>query len=368
MVLKMKIGILTCHDVYNYGATLQAYALCKYLNDNVGETEIINYKPPYLYKLIDFMEVDAPKWKKNIFRRWCYRIYTFPVKLKQIRKYVRYKRFNQKYLKIARPLLKNNEDLKKVKKWNICICGSDQIWNSSTYPLGEDPAYFLGFHSGVKIAYAASFGGKKVSAVGQKNIKIYLPGFRAVSVREKSAIDILKRYGIDAVCVVDPVFLLDRNIWNNFAKMPRNVPEKYILAYGYDNSEEFSKALKEYTHITGFPIISVNTKIFRNAGPREFIALVQNAAMVITTSFHATAFSIILHTPFIVARTKNNDLFERIENILSMGELQNRKYSELIKTEKGLLEKIEFNKVDTCRKKYINESKKFLNTVVNIDD
>ena len=36
----MKIGILTCHDVYNFGATLQAYALCKYLNDNVGQAEL----------------------------------------------------------------------------------------------------------------------------------------------------------------------------------------------------------------------------------------------------------------------------------------------------------------------------------------
>lgn len=364
----MKIGILTCHDVYNFGATLQAYALCKYLNDNVGQAEIINYKPRYLYKLIDFMEVDVPRWKKNVFTRWFYRLFTAPSKFKYIKKYIRYKEFNQKYLKISTPTLKNNEDLKKVKKWDICICGSDQIWNSSTSPLGNDVAYFLGFHNGVKIAYAASFGGKNISARGKKYIETYLPMFKAISVREKSALDILKQCGINAVHVVDPVFLLDRNVWTNFVRMPHNMPRKYILAYGYDNSDEFSEALKEYTNVTGLPVVSINTKIFRNAGPREFIGLVQNATMVITTSFHATAFSIILHTPFIVAKTKNNDLFERIDNILTMSGLQNRKYSELMKMQNGILEKIDFEKTDSCMKKYINESKQFLNTVVNIDD
>ena len=90
--------------------------------------------------------------------------------------------------------------------------------------------------------------------------------------------------------------------------------------------------------------------------------------MVITTSFHATAFSIILHTPFIVAKTKNDDLFERIDNILTMSGLQNRKYSELMKMQNGILEKIDFERTDSCMKKYINESKLFLSNVVNIDD
>lgn len=364
----MRIGILTCHDVYNYGATLQAYALYNYLNDEVGQTEIINYKPKYLYRLIDFMEVDAQKWRKNFFTRWCYRIYVFPYNLKMIKKYKKYKKFNRKYLKISSTMLKNNEDIKKTNKYDVCICGSDQIWNSSTYPLGEDPAYFLGFHNGIKIAYAASFGGKKISSIGKQNITTYLPSFKAISVREKSAVHILNEYGINAVHVVDPVFLLEADKWKELAKMPKRIPDKYILAYGYDNSGEFSEAVKKYSSNTMLPVISNETKIFRDAGPREFIALIQNATMVITTSFHATAFSIILHTPFIVAKTHNEDLFERIENILEMSGLQNRKYSELIKRENWCFEKIDFDNAHSCLKKYVTQSKKFLNTVVDVDD
>lgn len=46
----MKICIITCHDVYNFGASLQAYALQHYLEELGHEVEIIDYRPGYLYK------------------------------------------------------------------------------------------------------------------------------------------------------------------------------------------------------------------------------------------------------------------------------------------------------------------------------
>lgn len=364
----MKIGILTCHDVYNYGATLQAYALCKYLNTEAGQAELINYEPEYLYRLIDFMRVDAPRWQKNFITRWCYRIYVFPNNLQMLRKYINYKRFNKKYLRISSPKIKNNGELKFLNKWDICICGSDQIWNSATYPLGEDSAYFLEFHDGTKIAYAASFGGKTVSELGRQNISAYLPKFKAVSVREKSAVEILKQFGINAVHVVDPVFLISKNEWEKLAKRPKGVPEKYILAYGYDNSEEFSEAVSRYSEMTGLPVVSSKTRVFRNAGPQEFIYLVKSASMVITTSFHATAFSVILHKPFTVAKTQNEDLFERIESILDMSGLENRKYSELKDRSNWNLEEKDFDNADNRMREYTEYSKQFLNAVVKADD
>ncbi len=42
---KKKIGIVTFHSAQNYGANLQAYALQKYINDNIGESEIIDFNP-----------------------------------------------------------------------------------------------------------------------------------------------------------------------------------------------------------------------------------------------------------------------------------------------------------------------------------
>lgn len=50
----MKINIITCHNVYNYGASLQAFALQSHLESRGHEVEIIDYLPDYkkVYKLI----------------------------------------------------------------------------------------------------------------------------------------------------------------------------------------------------------------------------------------------------------------------------------------------------------------------------
>lgn len=54
----MKILTITCHDVYNFGASLQAYALQHYLEELGHEVEIINYRPGYLYKKYDLWGIE----------------------------------------------------------------------------------------------------------------------------------------------------------------------------------------------------------------------------------------------------------------------------------------------------------------------
>lgn len=51
-IIVMKIGILTFHKAYNYGATLQAYALQKILVklSKENEVEFIDYRPEYITK------------------------------------------------------------------------------------------------------------------------------------------------------------------------------------------------------------------------------------------------------------------------------------------------------------------------------
>ena len=39
----MKVCIITCHDVYNTGAGLQAFSLEKYINSIGYDAEIIDY-------------------------------------------------------------------------------------------------------------------------------------------------------------------------------------------------------------------------------------------------------------------------------------------------------------------------------------
>lgn len=56
-----KVGILTFHNVINYGGMLQAYALNNYINKNICYCETLNYdckKIKKSYKLIKLSFLD----------------------------------------------------------------------------------------------------------------------------------------------------------------------------------------------------------------------------------------------------------------------------------------------------------------------
>ena len=144
----MKVGILTCHDVFNPGSSLQAYALSRYIAEHGAEVHIIDYKPDYMYRLIDLMSVESTKWQKSILHRWAYRIRLFPYKLSLMPKFFRYRMFNRKYLPLTRRQYRTIDDLKKINDYDVLVCGSDQIWASVKNQCGEDPAFYLGFASG----------------------------------------------------------------------------------------------------------------------------------------------------------------------------------------------------------------------------
>lgn len=359
----MKVGIITCHDVYNYGSSLQAYALSKVL-DEFCEVEIIDYKPDYLYRLLNFMEVDAFNWQKNLIKRWIYRAYMAPKRMRYLKRYWIYKHFNRCYLPLSRKRYKTFDDLAKCAKYDKYICGSDQIWNSDKYPCGEDPVFFLGFTDAEKIAYAASFGGNTVSELGKKNIEKYLPGFTKISVRETSGIDILKKSRIQAEQVLDPVFFLSGDEWRAMAHQPSDMPKIYALVYGYDSSDEFQKLIQEYENEN---LLYMGKGILKNIGPLEFIWLIDHAETVITTSFHAVAFSIILHTQFITSLTGNPELYERLDSIMRLCGLEERRYSVLKRQDNWRQKKIDYKSVDLRIEKFKIKSKGYLLSALGVN-
>lgn len=360
----MKVGIITCHDVYNCGSSLQAYALSKIISE-FCEVEIINYKPKYLFHLLDFMEVDSDKWRKNVLTRWIYRIYMAPIKIRRINRYMLFKNFNKSYLPLSRKKYRSFDQLMKPMKYDKCICGSDQIWNSNKYPCGEDPAFFLAFTSVEKIAYAASFGGTVISKIGEANIEKYLPSFSAISVRESFGVNILKKYDLSSVRVLDPVYFLSSEEWRKIARKPKNIPQNYVLVYGYDNSSEFRKLIEEFDDCS---IITIGSKDYQDVGPLEFIWLIDHAEMVITTSFHAVSFSILLHTQFITAETGNSELYERLKDVMVLCGLEGRRYNILRRQENWKEKKINYNAVDWALNEQKKKSKSFLLSALGVDD
>ena len=338
----MKINTITCHNVYNYGATLQAYALQTYLQSLGNEVEIIDYAPRYHSWSCWNIPENSTVYKlasKNMFIHFLYACHRW-IKHKRETNLIRAKKFDEfdkKYLRLTTKHYINYAQLKQdPPKADIYIAGSDQIWNP-VGGTGLDPAFYLNFgEAGIhRISYAASFGVSILNEHQKDIIKNYLSSMDNISVRESTGLNILKSLNINSgVQVLDPVFLLDKATWLQFIAGTKKVVEgNYVLIYDFfqdaPNIQKLSFQLKK---MTGFNIVSVNdsSKLpyadvnISDASPLEFLSLINNANVVISNSFHATAFSIILNKEFYVYPVIRHKNQSRMIDLLNQFQLSDR--------------------------------------------
>ncbi len=317
----MKIGILTFHRANNLGAVLQASALLQYLQDYHGQTELIDFypnnaakRPGTLRKLLSVVK----------------RVVLFPSMAAQIKKEKRFAAYRKKYYTLSGQTLYGDGEIRQAKlSYDVLISGSDQIFNTNL--TGDTAAYYLDFENRAKkISYASSFGRSALSEREIQLIKEELPKFSAISVREDSAAEQIKReIGLRVPVVVDPVFLLDKAQWNNRCSN-ETLPGRYIFVYSMENSENLETAVTTMQQSMGLPVIVVrgggqpgriSGKEDPTCGPEEFLRYIRDAELVITNSFHGTAFSILFEKDFLcVAHSTRN---ARLENLMQMIDRKN---------------------------------------------
>ncbi len=368
----MKICTITCHDVYNHGASLQAYALMKYLRYCGNEVEIIDYKPSYLNNHYNLLSIDNPKWEKNIIAKSIYLTIKLPKRLLGLRRKAAFDTFTSKYLRITKERYTSNDELKKnVPNSDVYICGSDQIWNS-LHSNGKDPAFYLDFvpEGKIKASYAASFATETISEEIKPDLKRRIKRLDAVSVREKSGVEILKELDINnAVNVVDPVFLLDKQEWDKLGK--EEFKDEYILIYDFDESNLIKEIVLKLRKQKGYKIYSINPgrlgyadKYFKYDGPETFVSLVKNAKFVISNSFHAAVFSIIYEIDFAIVNRKES-INTRMRDLLDDLGLNERLVNENYELD-SLFGKTEYQETRRKLNKKIKISKQFLKSVLTI--
>ncbi len=366
----MKIKTITCHDVYNVGASLQAYALQKYLTSLGHEVEIIDYRPEYLQRHYRLNVVSNQKYDKPFIRE-LYIIAKLPKRIAALGKKKRkeFIDFKAEYYHITRRSYKSCDDLKNCDlKADAYIAGSDQIWNP-IFENGRDPSFYLDFvNSGKKISYAASFSVEELPNEIKKFIQDKLSGFDAVSVREKTGEAILKELGINAVCVCDPVFLIDRQDWEKeFVR--KELSAEYLFVYDFDNSSVNENLIKDLARKRELKIKSYfNTRYtdcYDESGPVGFIRNLANAKAVISNSFHATAFALIFHKDFYVIK-RREPINSRMEDLLEIVGLKDR----MIDKESDFdgVTDIDWDKVESRMSEFINHSKAFLSGAIGAEN
>ena len=341
----MKTATITYHNVYNYGALLQAYALqqaqFKLSIDNV----IIDYNPG---KNKLHQEIKGHSVKILIIN--LIRLLNTAFNIMSIKKRCRcFDEFTKQKLILTKKYLDYEELKADPPPADWYIAGSDQLWNVS---ISLHKAFFLDFgdSSMKRASFAVSMGSYQVPDQYRQEMKGLLKHFNAISVREKGAKDVIENMIKKENFVhvnFDPVFLLSEEEWIEFSNI-RDIGSPYILCYPMSGHPLLNDALRKLKNLTGYKIVILVSEVLFNikgdiyikdATPEEFVHLIHKADYVMTTSFHGTAFCTIFHKKFYVLA--GGAAPSRIIELLSCLGLEDRLVSNL--------EQISTDSIDTAK-------------------
>ena len=367
---------MTCHHVYNYGATLQAYALQTYLESQGHNVEIIDYRLPTHMRYELFTPYPRGRTYELIKQIPILKYIITPYKNRKMLKTWGRKKafddFDKYFLHLSSKTYRNIDEIRNnPPDADIYIAGSDQIWNTDALN-GKDLGYYLDFGSKrvKRISYAASFGISKIKEGLEDFVVTELRNFDRISVREKTGLNILNKLGLDGTLVVDPVFLLNKEQWI-FSLNLKEKEGNYILLYDFLHDDEairnFALTLSEQK---GLKIVSVNDISeapyadvqINNAGPIEFLQYLLNATYVISNSFHATAFSLIFQKEFVTFPLISQHNSSRMQNLLEEVKLGNRLNPQNINI---FTQYIDWEDVTNILSDIVLKSKDFLNEQLN---
>lgn len=280
-----KVGIITYHNGFNYGAFLQAYALQMALRSLGLTPEIVNYKS----RSHTYWEYRCLLWTRRPSLLWN--------NLGKMRAFFRaHRKLNMS------PAVSDAGHLAGMH-YPCVVFGSDEIWNYSNPIVKLDPVYFgLGVSTDCRVSYAPSCGSLRSDAEVPEQVARGWQQFDHLAVRDENSRLLLARHVSKPIEVVlDPTFLVD------FSREEVPCPDKnFILVYTTGFSPDMQQAVREYARTRGKKLVSVG---YRNAfcdknvisvGPFEFLGYYRAASEVITSMFHGTIFAIKYNKPVAV--------------------------------------------------------------------
>lgn len=363
----MKIGIVTFWEGKdNYGQTLQAYALQRFLRDKGHDAFIIKYRNTNRRTFRWWLSVPYKVLRHFYKRYFTPSDYELGKKFKRMSVMMakendahprHFETFMNQYINFSKSVYDQHSIYKNPPQADVYIAGSDQIWR------GLDDVFYLQFvPKGRKcIAYAPSFGGLDFDAKGKRKLKKYLERFSVLGMREYKGVELCKSVGRnDAFLVMDPTLLLSKN---NYIKIlpPIKADSDYLFLYllgndmALDVSAVFSWAEKHgvsVKYVASQGMQDGYDKLYPNVD--EWLGLLNGAKYVVTNSFHGTVFSLIMNKQFCTipltgAFARMNG---RIVDLLSNLELANRMYSTSLDVLSLPIDYVEVNqKLQTEREK-----------------
>ena len=377
----MKVGILTLPLWHNYGGILQAYALRLAVEKLGHESIFIDIKRDSLGITRYGINQTKRLVKRNFFKSVDKPYYPNSNELKNISSNTRL--FVEKKINPS----SNHIPLSSLPKFSECldaiIVGSDQVWRPEYCPNLE--LYFLDFAQTnlKKISYAASLGTSDWRFSPEETARCgkLLNQFHAVSVREDSAIDLIrKNMNVEAVQSCDPTLLLDAQDYLAVANIPLTASSggRGVFCYLLDPEEPRMQGLSEIGTQLDYELFYIMPKIFDKnyskfsddyvfSTVESWIQAFQESDYIVTDSFHGCVFSIIFNKPFIAIANTNRGR-TRFESLLKVFNLEERLFDCVADIDEKVLNKpINWIEVNKKRKSQKYDGYKFLGNSLTLE-
>jgi hypothetical protein len=362
----MKIGIVTFWESKdNFGQILQCYALQTILK-KMGHT-------PVLIRTSRICSKNNPSLKlklKNCLRKVLHL------------NYLRYggkdfDKFIETHISCTDKIYHSKTDfISSELDYDAIICGSDVVWSEGVGTGAWGELCFLDFftHPIKKISYAASFGASSLSKEFSDFAKEKIVSFDAISVREKSGVDVCAQLGRDdAIAVCDPTLLLladdykkimpdkaKKVCFGYFIGWPTDVPTAKIKKYVAKKRLKFSRLDSQNSKR------SIKNLLTKPKTIPEWLVTYANANCIFTNSFHGTIFAILFNKPFLFLPIKGSaaKLNNRVENLLQKLNLMERIWNPNFSIEEQMNRKIDWGQVNVIVEQWRNDSTEWMTRVL----
>ena len=213
----MKVDVITMQAVNNYGSVLQTFATQEFFRQHGCDVRIINY--------MQLSSTNTLRLFLNAVKR---SIRYIPVQiLFRLLLRAKFSRafdcFRHEFLNISGAKQYHSmNDFDGYESDADAFCtGSDQVWNS-WWSGGILPEFYLAFipDDKYKFAFSASFGKDKIDQQEAEYTQKYIDAYRHISVREDSALKILKEqyHYSRGSHILDPTLCLDAETWRSYVK------------------------------------------------------------------------------------------------------------------------------------------------------
>lgn len=323
-----KIAIASCHDKFNFGSMLQAYATERAIAELGFDVETIDKRG--IGK--DIAKGRNAYYLENLFNAALYKAkigfvgHRIRQKLNPAfgremgQRYDSFRSFENTHFHLTSRASSFRELSELVSSFDAVVVGSDQLW----LPVNIAGDYFtLSFVKPPvrKVSYATSFGVSSLSEEYLEKTKRFLSDFDAISVRETTGEELVEQAtGRACTVVCDPTMLMTADQWGMVARQPEEVPaDSYIFCYFMGKNlwnRECARALAKRTGCKIVAIAHPDEYVKYDdgyadfypwsAGPAEWVWLISHASYVCTDSFHGSVFSNLFGVPFFSFRRHEN--------------------------------------------------------------